>query len=470
MADCVKAGLEPTKRWPIRTQVLRTELGALVVVLLVINFFVVFDILYIRRSTLAEVRSRANATTEQNLLQLADILAKVINAYLESSLLLLGTVQTALQELENSPLAQIPSMTYQQLPGSCMQYNETLYGNLPVCVKQSSFKPLGFVNNVVLQQSAQLDYIFPALAGLSAAGTNMLRVQLYFNTSNFLRIFPGTHVNSTFRPDNQPWFQALQKNGYRPTLTGVYADTLGGGQEIFSVAVPLWLHGEGAGAMCLDIQASAAMGVLKDAAFSESGEVSIVGRDLQPFPNPDGLNHTVSRSLLDVKPGEVVHFEGKRTVVARIPDTDDWGALLVVTVPNSVGTGYVNLEADEVDSAAGWLLVISVFSSLLVLGAVGLCLCFYTRRLTSPLHGVIRFAQGLHQTATSRHAVKQEDLDLLEEGEDNVQHLVQVFKKLATQLVSQNCQVPRRSVLRSRFPVNELQGKAPWRKALRLVS
>jgi hypothetical protein len=58
----------------------------------------------------------------------------------------------------------------------------------------------------------------------------------------------------------------------------------------------------------------------------------------------------------------------------------------------------------------------------------------------------------------------------MEEGEDSVQQLVQVFKQLATQLVTNPNHVPRRSMVRSRFPQNELQGKAPWRQALRYVS
>jgi len=473
LAECVKAGLEATKSWPIRTQVLRLELGVLVVILLVTNFFVVFNILYLRSRTLAEVRSRADATTDQNLLQLANVLGKVISVYLESCLMLLGTVQTAFLELSSSRFAQLPSWTYGELPQCCMQTNQTLYGNHPVCTQHSSFKLLpGPINNSTLYQSAQLDYLFPILAGLSAAGASMLRLQMYFNSSNFLRVFPGTYVPITYEPAAQPWFQALQSNAFNSTVTGVYSDTLGSGLDIFSVVVPLFNQGKCIGAMSLDLQASSAFPLLQDAAYSEDGEAFLVGRDKKPFPNPNNrsLNHTVPDSVFEAGPGEVMQLEGQRAVVVRIPDSNDWSSLLIVAVPDSVGSEYVRVEAYYMDSAAGWLLVISIFSSLMVVVAVALCLCFYTRRLTSPLHEVIRLARGLHKTATSRHALKQAELEDMEEGEDSVQQLVQVFKQLASQLITNPSHVPHRSTVRSRFPVNELQGKAPWRRALRYVS
>lgn len=472
LAECVKAGLEATKSWPIRTQVLRLELGVLVVILLVINFFVVFNILYLRSQTLAEVRNRADVTTDQNLLQLANVLGKVMGVYLESCLMFLGTVQSAYAELSSSHFSQLPSRTYGELPQSCMQRNQTLYGDHPVCVQQSSFKALGPVNNSTLSESAQLDYVLPALSGLSAAGANMLRLQLYFNSSNFIRIFPGSFVPTTYQPESQPWFQALQDNLYKPTVTGVYSDTLGSGQDIFSVVVPLYSRGNGVGAMSLDLQVSSALSVLQFAAYSENGEAVLVGRDKKLFPDPNNrsFNRTLPASVFEARPGEVMQLDDQRAAVVRIPDSDDWSALLIVLVPDSVGSDYSELEADDMDSAAGWLLVISVFSSLLVLVAVALCLCFYTRRLTSPLHEVIRMARGLHKTATSRHALKQTELDAMEEGEDSVQQLVQVFKQLATQLVTHPNHVPHRSMVRSRFPQNELQGKAPWRQALRYVS
>lgn len=472
LAECVKAGLEATKSWPIRTQVLRLELGVLVVILLVINFFVVFNILYLRSQTLAEVRNCADVATDTNLLQLANVLGKVIGVYLESCLMLLGTVQSAYEELSSSHFSQLPSRTYGELPQSCMQLNHTLYGDHPVCVQQSSFKPLGPVNNSTLSESAQLDYILPALSGLSAAGASMLRLQIYFNSSNFMRVFPGTFVPMSYQPENQPWFQALLNNFYKPTVTGVYSDTLGSGQDIFSVVVPLYSRGNGVGVMSLDLLASSAFSVLQYAAYSESGEAVLVGRDKKLFPDPNhrSLNRTLPASIFEASPGEVMQLEDQRAAVVRVPNSDDWSALLIVLVPDSVGSNYSEMEAEDMDSAAGWLLVISVFSSLLVLVSVALCLSLYIRRLTSPLHEVIRMARGLHKTATSRHALKQMELDSMEEGEDSVQQLVQVFKQLATQLVTNPNHVPRRSMVRSRFPQNELQGKAPWRQALRYVS
>ena len=474
--------LDRAKTWSIRTQLLTFCVASLAVILVLLDCLAVFNLAYLKMRSIDDVRSKARSIESSDMLTYSALIGRVLSIYLESGLMLLGAVQSALtNSLANSitALAPLPSFYYSELPQSCMTDSG---GPYPVCIENSSYLPLGVVNSTLLGYTAQLDYILPQLGSISNSGSQLYRLMMYYKQFNFVRVFPGTSLPYDYDPETTEWYQALVENDFQPIATRNYTDSLGAGNSIISLVSPMFSpSGVVIGAFSLDIPLTDLFSSIVNATYRNASSILLVYRDGWTLPNPyfQALNNSVHLNISKIvsDPASVSEIEigGKSLTAAAtvLPfNSSSWWYAVLLVMPEDWYETYSDSEAEDIEHAGVWLITTTVICSVTVLVAVSLCICVYSDRLTAPLTGVVRFAKRLPGAATSRK-LDLSHLEGLEEGENNVKELVQSFKKLVRRLVENPCSGPskatRFSLSQRQFPKNELHGsdRISWRSALR---
>lgn len=481
--------LDRSKSWSIRTQLLAYFLVSLTIILALINAIAVLNLSLLKDRSVEQVKAKAKDLVEQDILTSAGLMGKVVGVYLESGLMLLATVQEALIEsLENTIIGLTPlqSYLYTELPLSCMLFSPEVYGSSPVCISSSSYMPLStqLLNSTLLERTAQLDYLLPGLGSVSYAGALLHRLVMYYETYSFLKVFPGTDLPYNYNPQGTPWYQQFVENGYAPIATSGYSESIGANLTILSLVFPLMDNtGTRIGVMSMDIAVSDIYGMVlnttEDADLNDhlsQASVVLVSRDNQTLPNPYDKEWSNSEEL-DVsaavnEPQYVhtmdIHGKSRQVAAAPLPDTEDWWYALVLLLPSEAEKSFDHIESRALKDASLWVLLTTAVSSLLVLGAVSLCIVAYAERLTAPLRGVTHFAKRLPNTPIHKADLVQ--LEELEEGENNVQQLVRNFKRLVSRLMERPAgpsKATRFSRAQKRFPHNELYNGARWHSALR---
>jgi methyl-accepting chemotaxis protein len=161
-------------------------------------------------------------------------------------------------------------------------------------------------------------------------------------------------------------------------------------------------------------------------------------------------------------------------VIIDAASTDDYWYTVLLIVEESEIMKYKHESEDKIQEAGIYLILITLSASLVTIVVIVILIHYLAKSITEPLQGIIDFTNKINANATEKDMVTIEELEKLKDGEDQVAHLVQAFKSLASGLINRReDRMPRalQTTQTKVYPPNELykSNKITWRELIERI-
>lgn len=493
---CLLRILDWCKSWPITRQLVVFNLLALAVVILLLFSMIGFNLLYLQYRTVDQIGQSLDSQSNHNMRALiteAGGAAREILYEMEVTLEVLSSMLVAITT-PGVPYAldRLPDHTYDDLPQSCLQIFEELYGPEPVCMQYSSSRTLGETWDIgLMDNTTRFDAILPVLGSL--LGGQFIRILIYFDRAKFIRVFPGSYLPEEYAPQQQQWWLNFTYANRSNSASDLYNDTIGISQELLAIMVPMYtaLESTPVGVAVAEAPVKLSSQKLCNVTYLTSGK-SVLMTNTGTLFDTDFMGWNVSNiqevsdDILPVivnSPSndatEVISFTYMSTAYRLIAKaisghntTSTWYYLLLV-VPESEIMHTRDTAWSSISTAAHMSLLSTALVAPVVCFSLFLCVSMFTSRVVKPLHGIVSMSEDLSKADSEEMKLLQRELQDMEEGKFQVQKLVKAFKELAMKLTDQhgpNFHEEISCITTEDYPRNDLKdAPIPWESELKLL-
>jgi hypothetical protein len=426
---------------------------AMILILLMVLGLVVFNLSFLRTETVKRVEDTLDSQSSDNMLALAKEGAANISTYLyQISIMftMLNQMLFSMYDEQSFAIEFIDSFTYPEL-NYCLT-NNTQYGNSPVSFCNSVYMTLALnYSSELIDKTSRFDYLWPTIYHLNNGISK--RYFMYFDEGQFVRVFPGCQLPDDYNPVNEVWYHDFSEAKYKMTTTTSYKDRLGDNSTIVSLVMPLNDdHGRRIGAISADIPVSDITQQTSTLMYFDTGNITVVHRNseilysgsdiFKGYSDLKNINGGVFWQSLLESDFDEVEFLIMDDVMYRVAaytigssilnTTDDWWYMLLLIVEESDILNYEKESEERIDSDSIVLVLVTLASTVTIFVLVVLLINQLAMKISKPLAGIVAFTDKMNADSS----VSLEELNDLKEGEDQVAHLVQSYKKLAAIIIS----------------------------------
>jgi len=478
-----------TKKWTIRRQMMVCYILAMMLILLMILGLVIFNLVLLRTETVKRVEDTLDSQSKDNMIALVKEGAANISTYLYQVSIMFAMLNEMLYSMydeDTFAIDVIDSYTYDDLT-FCLSTDE-IYGSKNISLCNSVYMPLeSEYDSVLVDKTSRFDYLWSTILTLTQGITK--RFIMYYEEGNFVRVYPGSYLPDDYNPKSSVWYKDFKDSNYTMTTTTNYVDSLGDGSSIVSLVMPLYNNvSERIGTISADIPVS---NILKQASsiyYIDTGNITVAYKNSDILFSGEEMWFDEKKlsdindgyfwnTLLDDEDHDEIQFLIYKDEMYRVAaytigpslfSTADWWYMLLLMVKESDIMKYEKESEDKIDTDGAILVSITLASAIATFLLVLLLIHQLSKNITEPLHGIVAFTNKINASATERDSVSLEELNELKEGEDQVAHLVQTYKHLASTIISKREDKVTRSLENSTkkvYPPNEFYGadKVPWK-------
>jgi hypothetical protein len=492
----MRRGLDWCKSWPIKQQLVVFNLLALGVVLILLFGMMVFNLLYLQSRTVDQIGQALDSQANDNmraLIKEAGGAGREILYDMEETLEVLSSMLQAMSDENSFSLETLPDRSYDELPQNCLQILPDTYGNDPVCLQYSSSFSLGSASTPLQRSTTRFDTVLPILGSL--LGELFIRIMMYFDNAQFIRVFPGSHLPLDYTPAGQQWWNDFVSARRNNTASQLYWDSIGLHQQLLSLMVPMIYGNQSVGVAVAEAPVETINTKLCNLTYLNTGKSVLMAKNGTFFQAgfmgwKDALNMTsvspetlksIQEWPLDPLSGVIgpmtfsysgVEYRCVATTLSGHDANSIW-FYIVLIVPESEIMKTRDKASDTISSAGYMCIVSTALVAPVVCFSLFLCVSMFTNRVVKPLHGIVKMSEALSKAESESMVLLQQELQDMDEGNFQVQNLVRAFKDLAMKLIDQHgpsFHEEVSSLSTEDFPYNDLKdSEVPWLEELKLL-
>jgi uncharacterized membrane protein len=517
LKNCFNEALALTKTWSIRKQMMVCYIMAMVVILFLILFLVFFNLYLLRQETISKVEKTLDEQASDNMKALIKECGSYVFSHTFEVMVLFDMLKEMLIDMydeDTFALSYLNTYTYEEVNtkyhDKCYK-NEALYGkDNYYCTAASCIFPNDFpIEQDLVRKVSRFDNFWPTILDLTNSLT--FRFMVYFNSTNieeeFMKVYPAISIPENYSIRDQKWYKEYQdwlkeEHGSQIYSSNMYYDQLGNEiNQIVTLASNMVNDkNEMIGVISADIMVDEILEGIQRLKYLESGYSAMVTRDgyilktekhnyfwkdlttleevedqtfVSKLKNMNNSNETMFYLLED----NVLYRVAAQMIGPVIIDadsTDDFWYTVLLIVEESEIMKYKHESEDKIQEAGIYLILITLSASLVTIIVIVILIHYLAKSITEPLQGIIDFTNKINANATEKDMVTIEELEKLKDGEDQVAHLVQAFKSLASGLINRReDRMPRalQTTQTKVYPPNELykSNKITWRELIERI-
>jgi len=362
-----------------------------------------------------------------------------------------------------------------------------------VCLQYSSSFSLGSASTPLQKSTTRFDTVLPILGSL--LGELFIRIMMYFDKAQFIRVFPGSHLPLDYTPADQQWWNDFVNARRNNTASQLYWDSIGLHQQLLSLMVPMSYSNQSVGVAVAEAPVETINTKLCNLTYLDTGKSVLMAKNGTFFQAgfmgwKDALNMTsvspetlksIQEWPLDPLSGVIgpmtfsysgVEYRCFATTLSGHDASSTW-FYIVLIVPESEIMKTRDKASDTISSAGYMCIVSTALVAPVVCFSLFLCVSMFTNRVVKPLHGIVKMSEALSKAESESMALLQQELQDMDEGNFQVQNLVRAFKDLAMKLIDQHgpsFHEEVSSLSTEDFPYNDLKdAEVPWLEELKLL-
>jgi len=516
LKNCFNEALALTKTWSIRKQMMVCYIMAMVVILFLILFLVFFNLYLLRQETISKVEKTLDQQASDNMKALIKECGSYVFSHAFEVMVLFDMLKEMLIDMydeDTFALEYLNTYTFEEVESefhSSCDKNNTIYGDKIYCTGASSIFPDDYNQDQdLVRKVSRFDNFWPTILDLTNSLT--FRFMVHFNSTEkedeFLKVFPAISMPEGYSIREQKWYkeyQAWLKESHNSTIysSNMYNDTLGNEtNQIVTLASQMKNDkDEMIGIITADIMVDQILKGIDRLRYLDKGYSAMITRD-GTILKTDNHNYfwkdltslhniedkTFVSKILDMKDSKETMFylledDTLYRVAAQMigpfiidsSSTDDYWYTVLLIVEESEIMRYKHESEDKIKEAGIYLILITLSASLVTIVVIVILIHYLAKSITEPLQGIIDFTNKINANATEKDMVTIEELEKLKDGEDQVAHLVQAFKSLASGLINRReDRMPRalQTTQTKVYPPNELykSNKITWRELIERI-
>lgn len=515
LKNCFNEALALTKTWSIRKQMMVCYIMAMVVILFLILFLVFFNLYLLRQETISKVEKTLDEQASDNMKALIKECGSYVFSHTFEVMVLFDMLKEMLIDMydeDTFALDHLPTYTYQDVLSKDLKscYKDLgVYGDKSYCLGASSIFPNDISKELdLVRKVSRFDNFWPTILNLTNSLT--FRFMVYFNQTieeEFLKVYPAISIPEDYNIKGQPWYQEYQtwltEDHKSPVYSSnMYSDILGNEtNSIITLASEMLNENkEMIGIISADIMVDEILEGIQRLRYLGKGYSAMVTRDgnilktdqhnyfWKEFTSLDDIeDKTFVSKIQNMKDSnETMFYLLEDSVLYRVAaqmigpviidaaSTDDYWYTVLLIVEESEIMKYKHESEDKIQEAGIYLILITLSASLVTIVVIVILIHYLAKSITEPLQGIIDFTNKINANATEKDMVTIEELEKLKDGEDQVAHLVQAFKSLASGLINRReDRMPRalQTTQTKVYPPNELykSNKITWRELIERI-
>lgn len=511
LKNCFNETLALTKTWSIRKQMMVCYIMAMVVILFLILFLVFFNLYLLRQETISKVEKTLDEQATDNM----KALIKECGSYVFSNTFEVMVLFDMLKEMlidmyneETFALATLPTYNWEEVTQNSdfvLEKNVDLYGEGSYCLNVSAIYTLeGYKEgNTMEKKVSRFDNFWPTILDLTSSLT--FRFLLYMKNDKFIKVFPAIQIKD-YNIEDQAWYKEYEDwrsadHGSTVYSSNMYSDILGNSANMIITLVSDMVDEDKQyiGTISADILVTSILGGVDQLNYLDSGYSSIITRDGQILKTDDTtfwkdqttIDNIKDQSFVDkvnnmnndnesmfylIQEDELYRVAAQLVgpIILDANYTDDYWYTVMLIVEEAEIMKYKHESEDKIQEAGVYLVLITLSASLITIVVIVILIHYLAKSITEPLQGIIDFTNKINANATEKDMVTIEELEKLKDGEDQVAHLVQAFKSLASGLINRReDRMPRalQTTQTKVYPPNELykSNKITWKELIERI-
>ncbi|CAG9319822.1 unnamed protein product [Blepharisma stoltei] len=480
-----KEMISVSKTWSIKNQMMICYLMTMLIIILLIIFFQIFNLNLLEVSTTNRMEEALDKQARENMLSLIRESGAYIFSKFQEVFIMFDVVGQMLISMYNEntfALEYLTPMRFSSIPASELSSNVSFYEGQNISYSYSCFYNFSSTyDGTLLKKVSRFDNIWKMLLDLTT-GT-AIRFYILFEEGNFMVIYPASNLPKGYNPYTQIWYTTFIENQNSTTLaTTSYKDIIGDGKGIISLVAPLNnAYGQRIGLIVADLPIVFINQEISKISYLNSGQTGLIYKngDILQSPNTGWWSNKYKnidqipdkvfwKQVSSTSPPIGIYYLIDDNVIYRVAtypvmdsaiDSTNWYFLLMLFVSEEEIMEDKNDSQTKIEDFGVILLISTILCSIATMSVVTVCIYFLARLILKPINGVIDFTNKINATIDSeKDPVTLEELNSLYEGEDQVAHLVKAFKSFASNLINRtDDRMPKPLLISQKriFPPNE---------------
>lgn len=517
LKNCFNEALAMTKTWSIRKQMMVCYIMAMVVILYLILFLVFFNLYLLRQETISKVEKTLDEQAADNMKALIKECGSYVFSHTFEVMVLFDMLKEMLVDMYDEDTFALNYLETTYCSDVSLKYHDTAHKNEKLYGENKYYYTGGsclFPNDYpkdqdLVKKVSRFDNFWPTILDLT--NTLTFRFMVYFyptdTSDEFLKIYPAIEMPKDYSVKDQTWYAEYQdwlKEEHTSAMysSDMYSDTLGNkdNQIVTLVSSMVDKDSNKIGIITADIMVDEILAGIERLKYLDSGYSAMVTRDGSILKSDehnyfwkdksslyDIEDQTFVDSLMDMSnTGKSMFYLLEDSVLYRVAaqligpviisteSVNDFWYIVLLIVEEYEIMSYKHESEDKIKEAGIYLVLITLSASIITIIVIVILIHYLAKSITEPLQGIIDFTNKINANATEKDMVTIEELEKLKDGEDQVAHLVQAFKSLASGLINRReDRMPRalQTTQTKVYPPNELykSNKITWRELIERI-